>query len=324
MMIDSDHLTLLWNGIEINNSTNYDFKRVDGVCKPDLSVGYDADRRRCVFLHLKSNYRDHTKNISRKHLGLKYIQSEKCLVLQLNSDQFSTQFNEMAVSIYKAIYMLDEESICFHEFVRVFNEWLELFSFEPSDELSEEAVKGMMGELVVLTYLIRHYKRPIDEYIEGWRGPYDEAKDIVLSDKDIEVKTKSIKTVSVYISSEFQLDIEPGKGMELAVVTMLSDPDGITLSRLVNLARDLIFSHSGDILAFRKALMKKGLSIESAKEYDYLSFSAKSLTFYDCANSGFLCLNSCNTPESVSKVSYKLSLSSIDKFISSEVDLNGY
>lgn len=323
-MIDSDQLNELWDSIEFNNSTNYDFKRIDGVCNPELSIGYDADHRRCVFLHLKSNYRDHTQNISRKHLGLKYIQSEKCIVLQLNSDQFITQFNELAVSIYKAIYMLDEEVLCFHEFVRVFNEWLELFSFEASDELSEEAVKGMIGELVVLTYLIRHYKRPIDEYIEGWRGPYDEAKDIVLSDKDIEVKTKSIKTVSVYISSEFQLDIEPGKGMELAVVTLLSDPEGITLSRLVNIARELIVSHSGDLLVLRKALMKKGLSIETAKEYDYLCFSAKSLTFYDCTNSEFSCLNSSNVPEGVSKVSYKLSLSSIDKYISSEVDLNGY
>ena len=83
--------------------------------------------------------------------------------------------------------------------------------------------------------LITELNRPeINFLLKSWTGPYDKGNDFELENKNLEVKSKSPSGVDVKISSEFQLEVSTGKGLELIVVSLLSDfTVGICIRELI-------------------------------------------------------------------------------------------
>ena len=66
------------------------------------------------------------------------------------------------------------------------------------------------------------------------KGPYDKGNDFELENKNLEVKTKSPLGNDVKISSEFQLEVSHGKGLELFVISLLSDfTIGVNINDLI-------------------------------------------------------------------------------------------
>ena len=65
----------------------------------------------------------------------------------------------------------------------------------------------------------------VDDILLSWRGPFDEGHDFVFDFTDYEIKTIEKTKNNVRISSEFQLDSEKGKKIELVVISVEFDID---------------------------------------------------------------------------------------------------
>ena len=82
--------------------------------------------------------------------------------------------------------------------------------------------------------------------------------------KNLEVKTKSPSGVDVKIASEFQLEVSPGKGLELFVVSIQSDFSvGIHIRDLIMEIKKLVQESSGDSTILWKALSQKNITAKN-------------------------------------------------------------
>lgn len=255
--------------------------------------------------------------VQKENLSIVYFRAKNLIVLELIDNDYHDLFDDLVLSMYhgiKSITHVDEYS---NYFIQAFYRWSEFFEDKKSDLLSEDAIKGIMGELLVLKLLITEPERPeINFLLKAWTGLYDKGNDFELETKNLEVKTKSPSGIDVKISSEFQLEVSPGKGLELFVVTLQSDfTVGIHIRDLILAIKKLVQESSGDNTILWKALSQKNITAKNVSQYDRYQFNPVNWTSYNCADENFPKLSRSNIPEETSGLNYKLRTNLLTSFI---------
>jgi hypothetical protein len=197
------------------------------------------------------------------------------------------------------------------------NIWTAFLSPNKEERLSEKDLIGLMGELFLLDVLIEDAEPgEVNNVLDSWKGPLDDENDFYFDDRNIEVKTKSNGKIEIDISSEFQLEGVPGKGLELNVISYEKDPiNGVNLAIQVNNLRDKILLNNADLGIFYRMLREAGLQISDMELYDYFKLRFVTLEKFDCLNPEFPRLSVSNIPENVSKLRYKMNLSFLAPFL---------
>lgn len=108
------------------------------------------------------------------------------------------------------------------------DDWKRLL--RPARELSEEAARGLYGELVLLKRLAE--RNPVYAF-EAWTGPSGNVHDFTTARGDLEVKTSAREGREVEISSLRQLDQMGGGPLVLVRVHVASSPQGQSLGDMV-------------------------------------------------------------------------------------------
>jgi len=208
------------------------------------------------------------------------------------------------------------------EFIQTFYKWSNFFEDKKSDLLPEIVIKGLIGELLVLkTYIHESNQSCINEVLNSWRGPYDNVHDFILDKKNIEVKTKDFLKLDIRISSEFQLEKELDKGLDLVVLSVESVLiDGFSIKDIVTEIKDNIFELYGDSSIFLKAISQKGLTMKNLFQYDNYRYKPINQITYDCNSEGFPKLIKSNIPKEINSVNYNLRVSALSEFITSKKD----
>jgi hypothetical protein len=159
----------------------------------------------------------------------------------------------------------------------------------------------------------------VDNALLSWRGPYDEAHDFVFELIDYEIKTIEKSKNNVRISSEFQLESEKGKKLELIVICVDSNlENGISLKSIINEIKSIVIDKLGDNSIFINAIAQKGLTIGDLEQYEIYRYSPIEETSYDSFKDDFPKLIRSNLPEEISKLNYNIKLNLIEKFIISK------
>jgi hypothetical protein len=182
--------------------------------------------------------------------------------------------------------------------------------------LKKDDVKGLIGELIYLKNLLIDPTSNVDDVLLSWRGPYDDDHDFVFDFTDFEIKTIEKTKNNVRISSEFQLDSEKGKKIELVVISVEFDIDnGISLKSITNEIKSIVLDKFGDNSIFITALSQKGLTIGDLERYDIYRFNPVLETSYDITNDKFPKLIKSQLPEQINKLKYNVRLNLIEEFI---------
>ncbi|WP_395307509.1 PD-(D/E)XK motif protein [Mycobacterium sp. AMU20-3851] len=113
---------------------------------------------------------------------------------------------------------------------RVLTRWRRLFSSRFARGLSPEAKRGLFAELSVLSALL---DIDPDFPAESWRGPLREPHDFEMPTRCIEVKALGESSDSFIVHGWEQLAQHGGRELDLVLATVITDPDGTTLSDLV-------------------------------------------------------------------------------------------
>ena len=316
-MIEKISLDSIWHSIEVGINFKFTYKKIDSKCIPDLNLGLDIDGNRCLvllppkFVPAGSGV---ITNIRRKNIEL-FSSDEGEIILLLKDQLHSELFTDLVFALYQEIHTV-EVANCAPLLIKLVQDWLELFEAKERNGLGDDQVKGLIAELFVLErHLEKDQTSHVNDLIKSWIGPFDTAKDFSFDGKDIEVKFKNIKASKVRISSEFQLTCEPGKGLELWVVSGRFDSEsGTNLSILNDSIKKLIVQRGGSMSNYLKSLRKIGINHETIKRYDHIKILLERLEAYDAVASSFPAIRKTSISDEVSMVSYNLNLTSLGAF----------
>lgn len=194
--------------------------------------------------------------------------------------------------------------------------WQALFERVPAEGLSEEAQRGLFGELAILETMLLQTLDPI-EAISAWTGPEPKNQDFIHSGSAIEVKSSLAKRHSrLVISNEKQLDETPHQTLFLAHVRLdESASQGETLPALVKKLRDLLSEDAPAFRLFDDRLMAGGYLDVHARLYGS-SWKVSSIRYYT-VEGDFPRLTEANLPAGVGDIRYSIVADDLGAF---EVD----
>ncbi|WP_164126412.1 PD-(D/E)XK motif protein [Sphingobacterium luzhongxinii] len=298
--------------------------RIDSVCKPDLSIGIDTDGKRCLTLKSASLKEEYLDKNEFSNLSIVYLPVEDRIIIRVLDEYFWDLFNDFVISIYNKIHQIEDDEACVKEFFRTFNRWAYFFDEKRGAKLSEEILIGLFGELCFMDYLLSHPSLgfKISDIEQSWVGPYDKGHDFEFFDIDFEVKTKPGRSLDVNISSEYQLQEDLGKSLELVIIDIDKNYiEGISLKDLINSIKEKVIASGGDLSFIVEGLKQKNISFNELESYDNYRYKADKIAFYDCLAVGFPRLQRNLLPQSIRKVRYQIRLTNLNEFIKLEQSL---
>lgn len=187
---------------------------------------------------------------------------------------------------------------------------------ESQKTLSAEALKGLVAELVVMTWLIDRGLSPA-AVLSGWKGPFKDNKDFVLPDgRAYEVKSAPYNSDTVRISSPEQLEPN-GLMLSLCVARMEKATEGMeeaaTLTDLIAGLTGRFASAGVDPAALHVGLEAYGLAPED-EESRAAWFMCRRPVEYGIA-AGFPRVGRDAVPRGVSGVNFLVDLSCAKDFL---------
>jgi len=324
-MIQSHDLRKIWKEINYSGSSEFEFTRIDnGVSIPEINIGLNSKLNRCLLLELPTKHEVDFQKSIKQNLTLTFFKETGYIVLELTDHNFIDLFDDLIISIYQHIYKLSNVNEYSKIFIQMFYKWSEFFDDKKSEKLSQDIIKGIFGELYILGNLIEGEESyRLNDLLSGWKGPYDKGHDFELDQKNIEVKTKEITKQSVKISSEYQLEAEATKELELLVLSVESNTEKAqSLSQLLIDIKTKIINKLGDFSIILIALSQKNITTQNVYLYDNYRFEAKNEVIYNCLDEKFPRLTKSNTPQAIASIQYTLHLNYLDEFILSKRSFN--
>ena len=308
-----------WSLIQTPQNNQIATLLIDADCIPDLRIGINSFGNRCIMLSFPLNFQvvfiGQTKqNITTVHRKTNF---ENALVIELTNNYLKSYFNDIIISLFykiKGIQNINEYS---EMFVRTIYEWCNFFANASTVKHSLEVIQGIIGELTVLYELINSADQTnVNYYLNSWKGLYDENNDFYLDQKNIEVKTKRDTKTTVRISSEFQLEPENEKSLELLVVSVeIVLVNGINLEYIIEKIKNKTLLFNGDLNILYNALNEKSLNILNFKDFNDYLFKIISHKVYETTIPNFPKIVYSELNESLTKITYDINTKNLDDFI---------
>jgi hypothetical protein len=315
------NLEQIWKSIVYSGSGQVSYRLMSLESIPSLNLGINKVGQRCLILELPSDLRPEIPENSKENISLWYYATENCISIVLNDSYFEDLFNDLILSIYYKIYKIEDSNTYSTHFVAYYFKWLN-FLDNHNNILSKEVIKGIWGEVFYLKQLLDSNSINVNDNIVSWQGPFDKGHDFVFELLDVEVKTIDNGSNTIKISSEYQLDNDPSKKLQLAVLSVQDDKnEGVTLEKLVKEVRSIIIKLGGDINAFSDALFQKGLTFGNLNQYDIYPFKPITIQYFNCCDDQFPRIIKSKLPEEIASVRYSLKLNMIQEFLITQIEL---
>ncbi len=315
------NLNQIWENVNYDGNGEVSYRLMSLKSIPSLNLGLNRHGQRCLVLELPTNIQYDVKENQKENISLIYYQTEKCISITLNDSFFEDLFNDLILSIYFKIYQIEDPYIYANHFVAYYFKWLS-FLDNRNKQLSKEIIKGVWGEVKYLKSLLIAENNNVNDILASWQGPYNNKHDFIFEMLDVEIKTIDDSKNEIKISSEYQLENEPSKNLELTVLIVRDDTkEGETLEKLATEVRQLILELGGDINLFSDALFQKGLTFGNLEQYNLYGFKLLKSQTFDCCAELFPRLIKSQLPEEITKVSYAIKLNMIQNFLLFESEL---
>jgi len=311
-----------WSKLKEQKSSDFITLKIDANCKPDLNLGINSKKNRCLLLMLPKGFNIDFVGEAKENIKTSYNRKDNCIVLELLDGYYLNLFNDLIISLYFKINKIQDLKESTAVFISTINKWAAFLAKGRNNILTQEVIKGLFGELTVLNELLNASSMSnVNNALSSWQGPYDTNTDFIFDNKNIEVKTKNYDSSVVRISSEFQLDDEPGKKLELLVVSVETDNKlGADIESIILEIRERVLGLNGDVSLLFDALAQKSLFSSNLKDYALYKFTLKKHETYDCnmiiENAEvFPRLTKSKLPDYIKKVKYNINLQELNSFI---------
>lgn len=293
---------------ECKNSMSY--KRISPDHPVNIYVGYnDKGNKSLAIISTKCNSDFESTRLIDVELNVR-ADGNYVLSFNLLDDSLSDIFYQFVSDIIDKTYNLKDYSpIAFA--IERWKKWINMFKNPKNIFLSENEVRGLLGELIYLEkYMFDKYG--IDKSLESWIGSSLSHKDFEIDDTWYELKTIKENALTVTISSIEQLD--SNKQGELVLIKL--EPSNESICEPIKL-NDYIkkiesyFSNDHQLNIFKEKLDERKYFY--APEYDKYVYSIKGIDHYGVTEN-FPRLKNNDLPDSIARASYDLYIKKIEDF----------
>lgn len=291
------------------------FQRVDGNHILDFYLGKELTGERVLLLISDCQAPD-----VRQSQGLLINTAQRkdgrwSLIIKLLRPELGKIFSHLCEDLVTASCNINNPSEGPAFVVARFERWQRLLERGANDLLSENEIRGLIGELVFLeACAIPQYGA--ETALRAWVGPQAADQDFRFSDFWYEVKSVVPDAPTVKISSIEQLDVDilqyPGELIAVCLdKTSKDEPGNVSLTSIVMRIRNSLIAFPHALSTLEARLLESGYF--DRPEYDRPCFSIKWMRRYG-VTSDFPRLTRLLVPEGIRNARYEIALASISGF----------
>lgn len=273
----------------------------------EFHLGYDNGQR--CFIVMNSGKVDDI--VSSKAITAKNVitGNTKSLLFLLRYESLEDIFSNLCWDLITYTKQSDNP---IKDLIDRFNNWQKLLQKLPNGLMSANAQKGLIGELLYLEYLID--QNGVKHAFESWVGPDGSDQDFLLDDSWTEVKTTTISSDSINISSLEQLDRDDFGRLVVYFMDKVDSPNKSTITLgdiFERVFAKLTDSQYIDSLICKTS--KVGFDIKNVEKYKTIHFKLVGSSCY-AVRDEFPRLTKKNIPNGIISAGYSISLSSINNY----------
>ncbi|WP_195903676.1 PD-(D/E)XK motif protein [Pseudomonas syringae] len=186
-------------------------------------------------------------------------------------------FASIAEDFYSKLNALTKQREVIAGFLSRIRLWQAFFEKQGDDGLSEEAQRGLYGELRFLKDHAFASAQNLEKAVLSWTGPRSRQHDFQFGHVAVEIKTSASKQhQKLQIASEQQLDeTTVGKLYLYYISVALIESGSDTLPSLVDDIRDSLSLHTGALSEFNNLLIEAGYIDSQRSSYDSTGYSTR-------------------------------------------------
>lgn len=237
------------------------------------------------------------------------------LVLLLQNNKDWEIFFALCLDLVRATSSLKDDLVASDIILRRLIRWQELLRKSRRQSLSEEEIKGLMGELLFL----RQSLVPVfglDDAVTSWRGPEDAPQDFALAEVAYEVKCQtggSRRMVKISSADQLCPQLPVGYLIVYTLARQTSDDlEAISLNSLVAQIRADLVSASATVRDYFEDMLFMSGYVEN-EEYQKYLFSVVGLKSYRLVE-GFPRICPQSLLPGIEFVSYSIALEACSKY----------
>lgn len=177
--------------------------------------------------------------------------------------------------------------------------------------LTDEAVRGLIGELAVLGRAARRIG--FLNALTAWRAPFDSIRDFEFDSSSLEVKTYQVQAgPSLRINDPAQLEPSPARPLHLCAVRLAPTDAGRTLPEVIQFLADMYSSQPGGVVQLEEALASYGYLQSQARTFTD-RFSIGPISVF-AVGDGFPRIRPVDVPAGVEDVRFAIPIGAIARF----------
>lgn len=205
----------IWVGLEseTSNHSGLLYKRYSAEVLPDVFIALIApEKLRCIAFRISAafpfdeNQWNKLKDIKIETLPDERDKSKKFLLILLLNKQHKDIFSTLCEDLIFGVSDVSTEQTLVEKLLERFAKWQSLFEKVGKQGLSDEAQRGLYGEIYFLRFFLTNNSDK-NYCIKSWLGPEKSIQDFQYSNWAVEVKTTHGNNhQKIHITSERQLD----------------------------------------------------------------------------------------------------------------------
>lgn len=237
------------------------------------------------------------------------------LILSVSREDYNDIFSTIAEDLYSKILeqqSLKETVTAFLGRVRL---WQIFFERQNVQGLSDEAQRGLYGELFFLNKYLLSHQPAFEKAIGAWTGPKNRQHDFQFGNLSVEVKVTSAKQhQKIKISSEQQLDSKLIDKLYVFYISVsLIENYTDTLPALIKKIRSRLEADISSLTDFNNGLLQRGYLDIHEPLYQKTGYSLRETAFF-LVNEHFPRIVESDLRPGVGDVAYSVSITECKKF----------
>ena len=306
-----------WAQISKPVEARYTGRRVDSQHPYNFFWARDLEGR-CLLVFEYSNtisIRDRRPRLKEIRIFEPRIDGEPGrFILELTHSEYREIFHQLCLDIIESTKECADEKSALATLLRRTWRWHGMLKGGLDERLSNEAQKGLIGELRVLE-LVLIPRFSASDALEFWRGPEGAPKDFSIGNISIEAKAKRGATQPyVAVTSEHQLD-EQGINRLILAVTYVDEAapeiqDALTLTEYVERITKIAMTNDAGSLGYLEGRLDEA-GYSSEHDYSDKYWIIGNTRWYHVTGD-FPRLADSSMPDGLRKVTYSLDLSACD------------
>ncbi len=322
----------IWVGLEseTSNHSGLLYKRYSAEVLPDAFIALKSPEKiRCIAFRISAifpfdeNQWNNFKDIKIETLQDDRNKSKKFLLILLLNKQHKDIFSTLCEDLILEVSEVTTDQALIEKLLERLIKWQLLFQKIGKQGLSEEAQRGLYGEVYFLRFFLKNTSHK-NHCVKSWVGPDKSIQDFQYSNWAVEVKTTHGNNhQKIYITSERQLDDSVVEKIFLFHLSLdVRVGSGESLNILIYEVLEILMDNAMDYNLFKLKLLEYGYYDIHKSLYDERGYTIRQESIFRVSGN-FPRIIENQIPIGVGDVRYSIVLSESEEWrISHETLLN--